>query len=61
VGNGFKACGFNPLDANALDYNKSHMTSASESRLTENIEIPKMTYILLWIITFVESRWERKI
>jgi hypothetical protein len=54
VGNGFKACGFNPLNANALDYNKNLKTSVSASRLTENVEILKMSYILLWIITFVE-------
>jgi hypothetical protein len=54
VGNGFKARGFNPLNANALDYNKCIRTSASASRLTEKVKIWKMSYILLWIITFVE-------
>jgi hypothetical protein len=47
VGNGFKACGFILLDANALHYNESLMTSASASMLTENVEIQKMSYILL--------------
>jgi hypothetical protein len=54
VGNGFKARGFNPLDANALDYHKCLRTSASASRLTVKVEVRKMSYILLWIITFVK-------
>jgi hypothetical protein len=51
VGIGFKARGFNPLNANALDYNKCLRTSASARRLTVKAEIRK---ILLWVITFVE-------
>jgi hypothetical protein len=54
VGNGFKVLGFNPLNANAVDYNKCLRTSASASWLTEKVEVRKMSYILLWIITFVE-------
>jgi hypothetical protein len=45
-----------PLNANALDYNKCIRTSASASRLTVKVEVRKMRYILLWIITFVEIK-----
>jgi hypothetical protein len=47
VGNGFKSCGFNPLNANALDYNKCLRTSASASSLTVKVEIRKMSYIFM--------------
>jgi hypothetical protein len=60
VGNRFKACGFNPLNANALDYNKCLRTSASASRLTVKVEIRKMSYILLWIITLVKITLRNK-
>jgi hypothetical protein len=53
LGNGFKASGFNPLNTNALDYDK-YLRTSSVSRLTEKVKIRKMSYILLWVITFVE-------
>jgi hypothetical protein len=37
-----------------MDYNKFLRTSASASRLTENVEILKISWAVLWIIIFIK-------
>jgi hypothetical protein len=44
------------MNANTLVYYKCLRSSASASRFTVKVEIGKMSYILLWIITFVEIK-----